>query len=617
MDPRLLRAYNDELEYLRKAAHEFGVEHEEVAGRLGLKAPDVPDPYVERLLEGVAFLAARVRLKQDDQFPEFTQHLLQAVQPDYLSPTPSICIVGFEPDLKDAGLAQGIPGPRHSTLTAPTPGHATPCTFRTAHAVTLLPLRVDKAEYLPNRMTIAAAAAAAGVRADAGLRVVLKATGGTPLSAIQADMLPVYLDGPESIPGLLHRQLLGETIAVVARSPDRPGEWVRLKTPVPYGFDDDCAVLPAHGRSFRGYRVLREYFACPERFLFVALRDIRRAFAGRDEAVELFFLFQRPAAGLMEAVTEDALRLFCTPAVNLFEKQLGRTPVKPFTHEHLVTPDRTRPEDFEVYGLLSMTAHPRTGPARPVAPIYASGALLHDSSEALFYAARLRNRRLSTKERRYQERGDYVGTETLVSLAAPGKPERVDEVHELSVTALVTNRELPELLRLLGSGNAFTLTEPPVEEVVVRRSPTRPRPPLGLADGAWRVIGHLTPNYASLAGNADGDPSRLRDHLELYRWRDEQALSRQTGSVISIHAEPVTRRVNGHDRLAFARGQRLRIVLDDGAFDRGRMFLFATMLSHFLAEFVSINTFVETQFESPEEGVFAKWPARTGQRPTI
>ncbi|RYF97930.1 MAG: hypothetical protein EON94_14060, partial [Caulobacteraceae bacterium] len=36
MDPRLLRAYNEELAYLREAGREFGQEHEVVAGYLGL-----------------------------------------------------------------------------------------------------------------------------------------------------------------------------------------------------------------------------------------------------------------------------------------------------------------------------------------------------------------------------------------------------------------------------------------------------------------------------------------------------------------------------------------------------------------------------------------------------
>ncbi|OZA56748.1 MAG: type VI secretion protein, partial [Sphingomonadales bacterium 39-62-4] len=134
MDPRLLRFYNEELTYLRESAREFGEEHETVASRLGLKTPNDPDPYVERLLEGVAYLSARVQLKISDQYPEFTQHLLAAVQPHYLAPVPSICIAGFEPKDGDPLLAEGYAVPRQTELVAMTDEQgASPVTFRTGH----------------------------------------------------------------------------------------------------------------------------------------------------------------------------------------------------------------------------------------------------------------------------------------------------------------------------------------------------------------------------------------------------------------------------------------------------------------------------------------------------
>ena len=118
MDPRLLQFYNEELAYLRETAREFGEEHDTVASRLGLKTPTDPDPYVERLLEGVAFLGARVQLKLADQYPEFTQHLLGAIQPHYLAPTPSICVAGFEPKDADPILADGYTVPAGTPLIA-------------------------------------------------------------------------------------------------------------------------------------------------------------------------------------------------------------------------------------------------------------------------------------------------------------------------------------------------------------------------------------------------------------------------------------------------------------------------------------------------------------------
>ncbi len=621
MDPRLLRAYNEELTYLRETAREFGEENENVAARLGLMTPSDTDPYVERLLEGVAFLAARVKLKLQDQFPEFTQHLLHAIQPHYLAPTPSICVAAFEPQEGDPAVAKGYKVPRLTELTAVAreQGGAA-VTFRTGHDVTLWPVKITEAEYLPSRASIAAYASIAGVTAEAGLRVRFSGAAGVPLSAVAPSQLPVYLAGSESIPGDLYRQLCGDTLAVLARSTTSApgaGGWVRVEKPEPIGFEDDCALLPTDGRSFRGYRILTEYFACPERFLFVSLGGLAKAFQASKDSCDVIFLFRRSASSLNGAVTPANLRLFATPAINLFEKQLGRVQITPFVHEHHLVPDRTRPLDFEVFRILEMTAYAKSNSdPRPVAPLYAFGALLYDWREALFYVPRLTRRRLSTKEQRLRRRSDYLGTETWFSLTSPGDAHRLDEIHEVAVRALVTNRELPDLLRF-GGGSDLAVSGPPVRAVSVVRAPTRPQPPLGLGEGAWRVIGHLTPNYASLVKSEDGAPALLRDHLALYGRPDDPTMRRQIDGILQITSQPVTRRVPGQDRLAFARGLGVRLKLDDGSFENARLYLFASVVERFLSDFTSVNTFVECTFDTQQEGIFARWPPRMGDRRNI
>lgn len=621
MDPRLLRAYNEELTYLRETAREFGEEHEAVAGRLGLKTPTDPDPYVERLLEGVAFLAARVQLKQQDQFPEFTQHLLQAVQPHYLAPTPSICIASLEPKDGDPSLITGHLVPRGTELTAIAEDHGNvPVVFRTGHDVTLWPLQIAEAEYLSSRAAVASYSSAANVRAEAGLRLRIVATGGARLNQVLPPSLPLYIDGSEAVPGELYRQIAGETLAVVAQPVGATRGWRQLPLPQQTGFEEECALLPAEQRSFRGYRLLAEYFACPERFLFIKLMGLAAAFADCPddaEGCDIVLLFGRNAPTLAGAVSPANLRLHATPAINLFEKQLGRVQITPHSHEFHVVPDRTRPLDFELFRILDVQAYARDNASgRPVAPLYAFGALLYDWREALFYSTQMRTRRLSTKEQRLRRRRDYVGTETWLSLTAPGNPERMEDIAELGIRALVTNRELPELLRFSGA-NHFTIVGAPVRTVSVLRSPTRPRPPLGLHDAAWRVIGHLTPNYATLAPQDHDDPSVLRDHLALYGRQDDPVLRRQIDSLQAIRARPVTRRVPGLDRMAMALGLRIGIKLDDAGFENGRMFLFAAVVDRFLAEFATVNSFTESQFESPLEGVFARWPPRIGRRHNI
>ncbi|WP_419809599.1 type VI secretion system baseplate subunit TssF [Sphingomonas sp.] len=620
MDPRLLRFYNDELGYLRESAREFGEEHETVAARLGLKTPTEIDPYVERLLEGVAYLGARVQLKLHDQYPEFTQHLLHAIQPHYLAPMPSICIAGFEPKEGDPVLVKGHKVPRGTELTAIAADQGgTPVPFRTGHDVTLWPLKISEVEYLASRAAVAPFAAAADVRAEGGLRLRFEATAGVDLTQVWPASLPIYLAGAESIPGELYRQLIGETLVVLARSADAPANapWLRLPMPEQIGFDDKEALLPAEERSFRGYRLLSEYFACPERFLFIDLKEPGRAFKQSPTACDVVFLFSRSSATLTGAVEPANFRLYSTPAINLFEKQLGRVQVTPYEHEYHVIPDRTKPLDFEVFRLLEVKAYDRENVnARTVAPLYSFGALLYDWQEALFYTTQLRARRLSTREQRLRKRTEYVGTETWLSLTSPGDATRLDGIQELSVRALVTNRELPELLTFRGDKH-FLISGIPARGVSVLRAPTRPRPPLGMGDAAWRVIGHLTPNYATLAPEDHDDASVLRDHLALYGQQDDAALRKQIDGVLSIRSRKVARRVPGLDRMAIARGHRISIKLDDAAFERSRMFLFSVVLERFLCEFASINSFTETCFDSPQEGEFARWQPRIGRRPNI
>ena len=625
MDPRFLRFYNEELAYLRESAREFGEEHEAAASRLGLKTPIDPDPYVERLLEGVAFLGARVQIKLSDQYPEFTQHLLSAIQPHYLAPMPSICVAGFEPKENDPLLAEGYVVPRGTQLTALASDHGNaPVIFTTGHAVSLYPIRISEVEFLGSRAAVASFGAAASgrdgaIRAECGIRLRFEATGAIPLEKIRISHLDVYLDGSEVVPGELYRQIIGETAAVLAK-PAKSASATPVVLPLPeqVGFDDDEALLPAEQRSFRGYRLLAEFFACPERFLSVRLRGLDRAFAAAQGGpCDIVLLFSRPAPSLAGVLTPANFRLFATPAINLFEKQLGRVAVSATDHEFHVVPDRTRPLDFEVYRIQSIEAMLREEPhPRPVAPLYALGALMYDWREALFYVPRLTMRRLSTKAQRLQRRGDYIGTETFIALSAPGNPDRINDIRELAIKALVTNRDLSSELSFRGSEH-FSVPGGPVRAVSVLRSPSRPRPPQGLTDAAWRVIAHLTPNYATLASEHGNDPSMLRDHLTLYGRQDDAAMRRQIDGIMGVGSRSVVRRIPGRGQMAVARGSRITLTLDDGSYHNSRLFLFGAVVERFLAEFASINSFTETIVETPGEGVVMKWPARIGRKPTI
>ena len=617
MDPRLIDLYEAELEYLKAQSKTFAESHESAARRLGLNSSD-PDPYVERLLEGVAFLSSRVHLKMKDQFPEFTQHLLQAVQPHYLAPTPSICIAAFEPEEGDPGLVTGFSIAKKTSLAAPPPGETrTPVTFRTGHDVTLWPLTIKSAEYISSRAAAAKFAVSAGVRAQAALKLRIEPMLGCDLKAVEADELDVYLDGSEAVPNELYRQILGDCVAVVARAVDSQEErFVTLEKPEQKGFDAEDALLPNDGRSLAGYRTLTEYFACPERFRFIRLKDLQKAFALSSGAVEITLLFNRSSKILEQSVSERNFRLFATPAINLFEKRLNRVPVKHYEQDFKVVADRDAPLDFEVFRLLDVKAYDRdnTDP-RVVAPLYAFGSNLFDYRSAIYYTTSIRTRRLSKKETRLRRRKDYIGTDVYISLTSPGDADRLNDINDLAIRALVTNRELPEMLEFSGDQHLNAAGIPARIKVV--RAPTRPLPPLGIGDAAWRLIGHLTPNYATLVPEEGGDGELLRNHLALYGRPDDPVMRSQIDGITSARSRHITRRVPGLGRMAMARGLRIDIELDDSAFDQASLFLFSAVIDRFLTGFSIVNSFVETHFRTKLQGEIAAWPPRIGRRQVI
>src|SRR5512142_3283326 len=112
MREELLAYYERELTYLRQMGAEFAQKYPKIASRLLLEPDRCEDPHVERLLEAFAFLAARVHLRVDDDFPEITSALLGILYPHYIRPVPSTSVVQFHMDPEQGKLSTGLRVPR-------------------------------------------------------------------------------------------------------------------------------------------------------------------------------------------------------------------------------------------------------------------------------------------------------------------------------------------------------------------------------------------------------------------------------------------------------------------------------------------------------------------------
>jgi type VI secretion system protein ImpG len=332
MDPRLLAYYNRELQHVREMGAEFARAFPKIAGRLALDEFECADPYVERLLEGLAFLAARIQLKMDAHYPDFTQHLFEVVYPHYVAPTPSMAVVQFHPDMNEGALAEGVRVPRGTMLRGQIgKGEQTACRYQTTDETLLWPLEIRRLDYFSRDEALRDVPDVPGTRA--GLRLVLGATGGLTFDKITLEQLRLFLRGPGDLTVALYEQLLANTVAVIVRPKGSPAPWQLAIDPREIrrvGFRDDQAILPYGPRSFQGYRLLHEYFALPERFLSVELGGLAPALRqcpGRE--LEIFVLFDRASRVLEHRVDASLLALHCCPVVNLFHPARGPNPPGP------------------------------------------------------------------------------------------------------------------------------------------------------------------------------------------------------------------------------------------------------------------------------------------------
>ncbi len=620
MDTRLLRHYENELAFMRDMGAEFAQAYPKIASRLGMEGVEVLDPYVERLLEGVAFLSARVQLELEMQFPVFTSHLLEIVYPHYLAPTPSMMIAQFAPDLANAGMKKGYVIPRHTTLRSRLlDGEQTACEFRTAHDVTMWPIEISEAEYIESRGGLVAAGVGSDTPARAGIRLRLKRMDGDPISELSMDELTLYLDRQSGRSWQLHELLSTQTVGLSGRSANRREDWT-LSLPQgslsPVGLTAEEALLPTPKQSFDGYRLLQEYFAMPERFLFVKLEGLQPALkAAKGNEVDIYILLGDGNKDLTAAVTPEAFGLNAVPAVNLFRKRCDRVQVNSRDVEQHVVPNRTAGLDYEIYSIESVTGISGDGADDVTFRAFYSATDFTAAGEVhtAYFTQSRKMRQRSEKERLRGVRTSYLGAEVYLTLVDRDQAPYSHKLDQLAVTAMCTNRDLPMLLST-GDADIFHLPDGgPVKSIRTPISPTRPNPTLAQGDTAWRLISHLSLNYLSIAQSGDGDSAAaLRELIGIYAPLGNRVTEKQLEGITAVSSRPIVRRMSDEILSTAVRGLEITIEFDETFFEGTSVYVLGAVMERFFRKYATINSFTETVLKTERRGEIARWRPKSG-----
>lgn len=649
MNREFLDFYNRELAVLREQANEFAQEYPGVAERLGGLLADRTDPMISGLLEGAAFMAARVQLKIKHEFSDFTTNLIEQLTPQYLAPTPSFLLTEITPKFGDPALREGRPIPRGAAFEATyrEVARAVACRFTLSAPVTLWPFDLIKAEYITSAAPLQALLPSSGVQAAAGLRLQFTVRAAPRredepkdedvakkaeffASRCRTKSLRFHLLGPESDAVALYEQMFARLSGVYFRHLDSFGDPVGIRAAPDIvrqiGFDEDEALIPNDVRLFRGFDILREYLSFPRRFLGFDLTGLEKIMPRLDgKTFDVIFAFDESNPRLAAAVRPDMFSLYAAPAVNLFEKRLDRMPVVSNTYEYHVVADRSRPVDYEVHRILDVFAHIAGSPDKtPVAPLYSAAAGY--SRTGLCYTVRRLPRRRTSHESKFGRKSDYTGTEMFLSLGQRSDPDDAQRVAELSLRALCTNRHLADRLPVGQGGADFRLADDVTLEMRCIAGPTRPRePPMTPMSGktetastgevAWRLINMLSLNHLGLIDrSAEEGAVALRETLILFADLSDGATERRIHGVRSLTAKPVVRRIRTAQGAAAARGLELTLLLEDKAFEGSGPFLMGAILDRFFVEYVGVNHFTQTVIRTTERGEIVRFPPRLGVR---
>lgn len=607
----LLPHYNRELEFLRRQAGDFAAQFPKVAGRLRLSSETAEDPHVERMIEAVALLNARIRLKLEDEFPEIVEAVLNALYPHYLAPIPSMGIVQLR-------AAADMPGPHTIARgagieTEPVGGET--CRFRTASATTLWPIAVASATLAARPFRAPMAPQVAG--AASVLHLKLRATGdGASFAQLQPDTLRFFLPGPSnrSLPlsGLVLNRLVG--VAVACGADDPHAVFLPPTAVTPCGFAPEEAMLPWPARSIVSYRWLTEFFAFPDRYLFFQVAGLAaRAMVGAPKhpagaELDLFLYLSETDRDLERAVDATSFALGAVPVVNLFPQTADPFRLSQEKLEYRVSPDARRPDALEIFSIEQVTAvSPDGRETRSFAPFF---GMSHGTGQGGRYWSAARRPSAVARDRGSEVFLSFVDRDSLP--AAPADWTAMAET-------LCCNRDLPARLPFGGGHPRLMLTEPAsqVRELIALTAftPTR-RPPTGAAR-LWRLLSHLNLNHLAISGGAEGAQS-FREVLRLYDLAEAPETRAMIDAVTALDCRRGVARVATPLGAAVAHGTEIVLTLDPAGFPAGGALQFGMVMERVFALYAAINAYTRlTVKQEGRSGTLRSWTARVGLRPLL
>jgi type VI secretion system protein ImpG len=594
MQQEFLDVYNEELRFLRESGDRFARVHPQVARHLGMHGDGIQDPFVERLLEGTAFLTARIQQRLDTEQATFAAQMLARLSPGWMAPTPAIATVAVEPDFTSPQWTNGATIPRGTPVTLSDESlQGGSALLSTCRDIRLFPLEIEHAACSVAAPTGISDRVARALRSgEACLHLRLTTRGVVPLNALGMASLPLTFAGDAVRANQLLTLLSAETLGIVVWC-DRAGDVAPLTLPPSavriIGMSDEEALLPTHIGELPGMRLLREYFAAPSRYYGVQLQGLEAWLASCEDArcFNIAFVLRKRPTRLLDRIGPEDFRLFASPAINLHRMRCSPLQVDMARTEQHVVVDRLRPDRYEIHHLQSVRGIDRHGRDVRFEPMHAHASYGAGEPAPLYQSRRRRNPAGTASLG-----GNALNDEVFVALTAGASEVDIDEVSTLLIEAMVCQRDL----------NPAHLQDPrlsldmavPVRTIDIVRTPSqsRPAPDETMAWHALRMVNEGLLRHALPA--VDNCAAVVHDWLETFADVRASSDCRRIESIARAVIEHRFERHRGPGPLAWIRSAHLSLDIRAGNHADAGAFLFGEVIRHAMAGYCDLNQSLST-----------------------
>lgn len=611
MNKIFLEKYHQELKFFRDAAKAFAEEHPQAAPRLGLAAPEIEDPYVERLIEAVSFLTARINLKIDAEYPRFVHHLLKVIHPDLVQPYPSVAVAELCPsDLSSIVVDQGS-----GVITkAKTQGQAT-CQFSVCGKTQIFPFQIQKINYSHN---ISDLNSLQQKRKDykSILKISLKIPSGFFVENFQISNLQWFISSHDLKVSSELLFFIAEKCQSIQVDLNGNVDWKhRLKPDFTMsGFNEFISFFNKRSTSYLKHIV--DYAVLPDKYLFFKINNLidvidslkdhgllefqkteLGTILSKEVVLDLNFIFNDTSELLNKYLDDKSLSLNSVILNNAFSEST-RVLVDQLSNEQHIVIDRLRPRDYEVISVERVEGYSKSNhQIKLFEPIYKLNNNTDHFNEATygFFSETYRQSHAVGKK------NSYKGSECYILLTNQLKYGVENNLNQISVDTWCSNRALPsEISWSLDQDLKMADDSLKIKKIKRHSSFTTPIPAPIENASLWRLLNLVSSNFISLNyENTDELTQQIKNNLYLfYEITNSISFKSQVNAIQSIEAEKIRKVIRVKNHLSPVSGMKFVIQIDEMLMSHVHPYLWGRVLLEYLKGFSPMNQFIELELKN-------------------